>query len=317
MNRVGKVALGCLLFPIGLLVLTVIVFLGARATGVPEPRLTQTELSQPVEESIPQTALRRSEGFDGPESAEVEPEIVVILEMEEGRFTVASGPAEEGIRVQADYDEATYRLQKNYDLEGETPVFRLRFRSTVSLLRRLAQDGSFSDDDVDQNQIDVILPQNVAMKLILRFKKAEAEIHLDGLALTDLVTEFRMGEYSVLLDEPNPVPMRAFVGDFAMGEFEIEGLANFRVRRAKVKGQLGECRIDFRESLLRDTEIGVHWKMGEVNLRVPADAFWDPSSSVTASLGEVTTDRGRPDQDFDPEVTRRLKVDASIFMGEI
>jgi hypothetical protein len=316
MNRVGKAALGCFLFPIGLGVIGLMIFLGAKAVGVPDSRSAQTELTQAIEgdASDAATALARNPQSDS--AIEVQPGMVVILEMEEGKFTVEPGPVEDGIRVEAEYDEATYRLEKNYDVEGETPIFHLRFKSTVSLLRRLAQ-GGFDDEDMENNDIVVTLPEGVPIKLVMILKKSESEINLDGIALTDLVTKFRMGEYSIVSQTLNPILMREFKGDFAMGEFEVEGMANFRARQLTVSGQMGETLLDFRESLSRDTVMDVRWRMGEVNLRVPSDAFWDPSSSFTATMGEVSNGRRKASTDFDPEFAKRLRVDASILMGEL
>ena len=50
MNRAGKIALGCLLAPIGFVVLIVVFFSAIRMAGVPEPRVTQRTLEQDLAE---------------------------------------------------------------------------------------------------------------------------------------------------------------------------------------------------------------------------------------------------------------------------
>ena len=49
MNRAAKVALGCALFPVGLFVIGLVVFAGARAVGVPESRSRSESLEQAVQ----------------------------------------------------------------------------------------------------------------------------------------------------------------------------------------------------------------------------------------------------------------------------
>jgi hypothetical protein len=315
MNRVGKAALGCLLFPIGLAVLALIVFAGARAVGVPDARQAQKQLHQPLEAETTEAATELARREVDEPAVEAPAGMVVVLEMEEGTFAIESGPLEDGIQVDADYDEATYTLEKHYDLDGETPVFRLDFHSKVSMLRRLAQGGHASDTDV--NDILITLPEGLPIQLILRLKKAQAEINLDELAITDLVTEFRMGEYTITSKKPNPVIMQRFRGDWTMGDFTVDGVSNLRAGLVKISGHMGTARMDFRDALTRDTVLDMGWRMGEIDLRVPGDAVWDPSSHLSATLGEVSNGRSRNPSELDPETAHRLKVDASVLLGEI
>lgn len=319
MNRAAKAALGCVLFPVGLFVIGLVVFAGARAVGVPESRSRSQSLEQALDAppAPPTTEITSEPSGESSSVTQVEPGVIVFLELEEGMFTIEPGPAEQGIRVDADYDEATYRLEQSYDIEGETPVYRLRFESTVGWLRRLATQGGFDDGDMAENDILVTLPRDVPLKLVLKASKSETEVNLDGLALTDLAVDFDMGEYNVVSHRANPIPMGTFAGNFGMGEFDVEGISNFRCSRVEVEGSMGEARLDFRETLLQDTDVRVKWRMGEIGLRVPDDAYWDPDSRFSATMGEVDNARVGRTSDFDPETAHHLKVDASIFMGEM
>ena len=93
MNRAGKIALGCLLAPIGILVLIVVFFAALKMTPLPEPNVTQTTLEQGLGSSSgrgagtdPQTTLESTPVPD-PVALGDEP-VVAYIDLEEGYFTV-------------------------------------------------------------------------------------------------------------------------------------------------------------------------------------------------------------------------------------
>jgi hypothetical protein len=329
MNRAGKIALGCLLAPIGVLVLIVVFFSAIRMTGVPEPRVTQRSLEQDLATTdTGETVLERRGETDTGRQTGLTPErpeptrldhmgadpVQVVIDLDEGYFTIAPGPADEGIRVEADYDEATYELTQNYSLDREgRPTYLLRLKSRVSFLRRLAQDGGFEDDDL-ANTVEVQLPVDTPMALYLSLAKAEAEVDLTGLALENAATRFRMGEFKLMVDEDNPIEMKDFVNDSSMGEMRLHGLSRLRAERLELNGSMGEFVVDLEGGLTRDTEIKIGMKMGEMTLRLPENAVWDPHSNVKASLGEIEGSLDHPGNP-DPEVDPVLRVNGSVFMG--
>jgi len=318
MNRVAKAGIGCLLLPVGVAALGLFFFLAMKAAGVPDPVPKDQEFAQeiPATIRIPSgggpTAMERVDQGSTANAA-----VVIDLDVEECAFYIESGPAEDGVRVEARYDEATDELERSYDLDGYTPVFRLKFRSKISFWRRIAQDGSFSDEDFAQNEITVFLPEETPIALSIRVSKAEAEILLDDLVLTNLVTTLSMGEYSVEMTTPNPVVMDLATFGLSMGEGTIRGLSNLRARSIRVEGGMGETRIDFGDELLVDTELIARMKMGEMIIEVPDNALYDPQSRVKATMGEVNNGMDRGQRVDDPELARRISLDASVLMGEI
>ena len=192
--------------------------------------------------------------------------------------------------MEASYDEATYELTKSYDMEGDTPVFRLEFRSTISFWRRIAQDGSFSDEDFGMNEITVFLPERHAHRaadegLQGREPRCSSTISCSP----SLVTEGSMGEYSFSMDTPNPVTMDSASIKMSMGEGTFRGLANLRARSLT-------CMAAWARSG-STSAIPCSWtpcsmpgcSMGEMRIEVPDDALYDADSRVKATLGEVGT----------------------------
>ena len=133
MNRVAKVGLGCLLLPVGTTVLALIFFLSMKAAGVPDPEPKDQTFAQEIgtrlEPTAPGTNLERSGDQPALSRQASAAAVIVDIDVQECRFYLESGPAEDGVRVEASYDEATYVLEKAYDLEGDTPIFRLKSKN--------------------------------------------------------------------------------------------------------------------------------------------------------------------------------------------
>ncbi len=326
MNRAGKIALGCLLAPVGFLALILFFLAIGRVAGVPESRTTSATLEQPISEgSKTGSAVTNLERVDGSRTRPGEnspnqglqdnPGVTVTLNLEEGQFEIVPGPADEGIRVDADYDEATYELTQKYDVDGKGhPTYELKFKSRVSLLRRLANWEQLEESEHD-NHVIVQLPVNTPMILNMRISKGESEVDLSGLALRGLKTNLRMGEHGITVDEVNPIDMEELDIDTSMGEFGFDGLSRLRARKIEVTGSMGEVRVDLGGPLEIDTELFVSMKMGELSLFLPDNAIWD-SSGLKAALAEVGGSTDGP-QSLDPETSPVLRLDGSVFLGEI
>jgi hypothetical protein len=303
-------------------VLVVVFWTGLRMAGVPEPDVTQKTLEQPLPASAPPST--QLETVPSGQDETVRPDVAwdaaaavrVMLDMDEGEFTIEPGPAHEGIRVEADYDEATYDLKQEYSVDDDGhPVYLLRFKSKVSFLRRLAQEGGFESNDL-QNTVRVQLPVDTPMELFLSLAKTEADVDLSGLALTNLVTKLRMGEVQLAVDELNPLEMESAVLNCGMGEFNLQGLSRLRAASIDLEGTMGEFTLDFDAALERDTQLVVHGKMGEITLRLPDNAIWDPEGGFKSTWADVTGNLENP-RGVDPELSPVLTMNGGIFMGEL
>ncbi|HEX9640127.1 MAG TPA: hypothetical protein VGB13_02305 [Candidatus Krumholzibacteria bacterium] len=319
MHKAAKVALGCLLAPVGLLVLSVIFFAGLHMAGVPDADQTSTSLEQALPAA--ETQLVRSDGpVDdslGVAAGELSQEKIVLvdLDLSEGAFTIIPGPAAEGIRVEADYDQGSYKLEQKYDFEGGRPRYRLRFGSTISFWRRIADDGSITDEELEKNQITVQLPRDTPMNLTLKMGIAQADIELDGLALNELIADFKMGEFNVSTKELNPIAMQRVELCGRMGEMSFEGVSYLRAATVLSSCAMGEVLLDLGGPLTRDTEIIAKMRMGEMRLNLPAAARWDSESRFSAQWGEING--AREGIENAAEDAALLSVDAAVFMGEM
>jgi hypothetical protein len=241
----------------------------------------------------------------------------VLLEMEEGMFEILPGPPEQGIQVKADYDESTYELTQEYDVDKDgTPVYHLRFCSKIAFLRRLMKNGHFSDEDMAANRIRVQLPRDTPMELVMALDRSQTEIDLSGVALRQAVCKLRMGEYRLDVNEPNPVAMETFLVDSSMGQVRMGGLSRLRAHRLITQGMMGEMRMDLGGALRNETLLEARMRMGQLRMNLPENAHWDfAHGGVRASMGNVTGTTQNPGTP-DPEGPK-LHIDAGVLMGEL
>lgn len=315
MRRAAKIGLGCLFAPLGLLVLG-LVFVGSmKVVGVPETRITDEREAQPLPEEV-RTALTNRFLETGGDQIAMEPAVRVFLDLDFGHFRVESGPADEGITVDAEYDEGTFELLRDYGIEEGVPTFNLVFRSKVHWLRRLVNTGGISDEDMDVNEIIIYLPEGVPLDLRVKLARSESELDLSDLALTNLVTEMSMGSYEVDMRTDNPVPLARARFDVGMGETTLTGLSHLRAGQIDVEGGMGEITADFGVSLLTDTIFNARLRMGEMALRIPDDAMFDPRSECRVVLGEYNDSSVTGRRIDDPELAKRFLLNGSVLMGE-
>ncbi len=321
MRRASKVALGCLLSPLVLLVFALIFVLSARMSGVPEPSMVDTELGQkvPTEIATPKpsttrTHLERRETAASDEEAQAPSNAVrVVIEMEEAEFHIDPGPAEDGIKVEAKYDKATYDLMQNYDVDNDgTPTYHLSFKSRVHWLKRVLAEKNFSEDHPD-NRIEVRLPVDTPMDLQISLAKGEGKVDLTNLALTKLTSKFTMGDYQMDVDRSNSLDMSRLSLEGKMGEFEINGISRLAARSILIVGGMGEMRVHFGGPLLRDTSLVTNMRMGEMSLRLPDNAVWQGDGK--AVFGEVSGGEGQREIS-DPEGPR-LSYRSKVSFGEL
>lgn len=320
MNRAGKIALGCLLFPVFLLLLMLVFALSARMAGVPESEPVSTELAQGLEvERVEPRAERPETRLETRGSQErgipaFHGEFVrVRLELEEAEVEIVPGPADKGIQVAADYDEAVYDLRQEYGMDDDGhATYLLQLRPRIHWLRRLLAGGEKEMEETD-NFVRVRLPVDTPMELSMKLSKASAEIDLTDIAVVAWTGRLNMGEYSLEVDTQNPIDMSTLNLECKMGEFELHGLARLAPREMVLVGNMGEMRVDLGGPLVRDTALVVRMTMGELSLRLPDNAMWD--GDATAWLGEVTGDTENPELS-DPEGPK-LHYKARVSFGEL
>ena len=232
----------------------------------------------------------------------------VFLEM--GEFTIEPGPAGQGIRLEGDYDEASFDLEELYeqDPNGEW-TYRVSLKSNRSWL------SFFGGSQENHNSLRLILPRDHPMAVEGTLKAGTSDVDLGGLDLTGVDLNLKMGEHDLRFSEPTARPLERIVVDSAWGEIDVESLGNGSPKEVLFEGVGGEFDFDLRGEWAGDSRVEVSFKLGELDIELPTNArVVLDSSSMT--LGERNISGLGGEDSLPPEApTLHLAVQGSL--GEL
>lgn len=266
-KRRGCLKVGCLgcLVLLGLTIVGLVV-LALIATFVEAPPAAVEHRT--FDQKPPGSALVWGEQIEGgaePRSIDLLPRMQVdepgriILDLSMGEFEIVPGPAGEPVRIEADYDTASFELVQEYETYGERGwIYRIEFDSKFGFFRQLGSK------DPGDNRIRIVLPRDVPLALEGTLGLGEARVELGGLWLVDVDLDVGVGEHTVSFEEPLLQPLERFRLEGSLGETRIRGLGQASPRRALVGHSIGELRVDLSGAWLQDAEVSVESSLGEL-----------------------------------------------------
>lgn len=231
----------------------------------------------------------------------------VELDLGQGEFYLRPGVSGDGVRVKARFDRSAHELLDTLEvLPDSTWVYRVEYRQTISGLEALLR-AVFGGNQ--ESRVEVFLPPDVPIDLVLNLKQGGGEAQLGGLWLRDATINYGQGGFELDVDQPLREPMNRLVIAGSMGGFEATRLGNASPRYLGVDCSMGGGEVDLRGQWLNDADVDLKVNMGGMAVLVPA--------GVTVNGAAVAGDEAglRP---ADPEVplpVLNVKVDQS--MGEI
>jgi hypothetical protein len=232
----------------------------------------------------------------GPRSLDLEPDLEspvalgrVLLDLSMGEFTVVPGPAAEGIRVEADYDRASFDLEEHYEQEEDgTWTYELRLKNRVSWMRRI-----WGNEDI-KNQVRVILPRGFPMALEGKFGMGKSDLELGGLWLSQVDLDLSTGEHDVAFSEPTLKPLERLQVDARWGEVDLLSIGNASPAETEIQGKGGEFGVNLQGAWRTDGHVAVEFQFGECNVRLPEDVQV-VYQRAKVGLGEKNLRRPEPD----------------------
>lgn len=294
------VLFGCL----GLILLiAIIVGVGAfmALNGVKNEQVADTELTPSSGEAIDPAhlaALARRSGR-------------VELLLGQGEFIVQPGEPGAGVKVKARFDQSAHELLDTLEvLPDSTWVYRVEYRQTISGLESLLR-AVFGGNQ--ESRVEVYLPPDVPIDLVLDVKQGGGEAELGGLWLRDATITYGQGGFELAVSEPLREPMGRLVIAGSMGGFEVTRLGNASPRYLGIDCNMGGGEVDLSGQWLNDANIDLKVRMGGMAVLVPVGVqvngapvqgddpqlrATDPevslpalSISVDQSMGEVVIER--------------------------
>jgi hypothetical protein len=290
----------------------------------PAPALEPGPRSEPGDEAVPGEA-EETDAAEAEAPGELPlaaallvegPPLRVRISLEEGEFRIRRGGVGGVVRVEGTYDSAVYELSQEYEPdEVEGGLLTVKLRRNISAVRSLL---TALRDDSPENHLVVELPAGLPLDLSLNLSKGEHEVDLTGLAVVRLDVDARMGEFEMLVGQPNPVEMVEAVVVAKMGEFELRGLGDANLRHLSYTGSMGDHVIDFGGAARVDTSAEVSISMGSGRVRVPGDRDFEIERR-SSFLAELSTYRAGPrgGPEDPPPQEGLLTLDLSVRMGEL
>lgn len=267
----------------------------------PPPMPAYASADQPEMPNI----LPMSDSAEAPVSAAG----TLVLDLRMGDFTIEPGPADQPIRVEADYNTKAFTLKENY-LENDdgTWKYEVTFGGRGGLLGALLRGNN------SNNKVTITIPRGHPIEIVGRIGMGESESDLGGLWITRVDLDLSAGDHFLEFREPLPFPMDEFNLDSSMGSLEVRTLGGASPRKVEVEHGMGELLLDLEGEWRRDAEIDVQFSMGECRL-------WSPDSArleigrASVGLGEKRIKRQK-EGDL-PANAPTLTLNVSGSMGEL
>lgn len=283
----------------------------------PEPTERLAERTLPAPPPLVGAAPDAPDTVDLGENPELRPlaapDVAVgtlILDLAMGDFVLRPGPADEPLRVEADFDASQFELVEEFT-EGEEGrwTYRVRFGGKGGFLGMLFGGGSSGPG----NRVEIVVPQGHPVRLVGEIGLGESKIDLGGLWVESVDLEYGPGDHFLEVREPLPVPMESFATVSSMGEMEIRGLGNASPESVEVEHGMGDLFLDLQGAWRRDADVTTRFRMGQCRIWVPETARVDLSGG-SVSMGNART--RLPEVDL-PADAPTIRLDTGGSMGNL
>ena len=232
----------------------------------------------------------------------------VMVDLSAGEFRIRPGEPGESLRVEADFDGASFELEEELVAEDDgTWSYRVRFGARGGWL------GMLRGKEVNNN-VTLVLPRGRPITLVGEVGLGESEIDLGGLWLEHLDLDLGAGEHLVEFSEPTLAPVPEMRIEGSAGELKLRQVGNASPATLRVEQSFGASRIDLGGAWRQDADVDVRFGFGECRIR-QGDTARLTIESARVSAGERRISLA--DEDSLPEDAPLLTLEVSGTAGEL
>lgn len=217
----------------------------------------------------------------------------VVLDLSGTEFRIRPGGPGEALGVRASYDMNSYAMEQEETVaEDGTWTWRVRFERTGGFLTAIQEMLGGTKPDVE-----FVLPTGVPLALDATMEQGALQGRLDGLWLTDVAFEGRMGAGVLDIGEPAPQPAESFTVKSSMGGWVFRGVANLSPRTVSFESSMGGGVLDLQGDWMRDASISVRNRRGGLEILVDDDEVVTGLDGVEGAGGAIAApeDAERPE----------------------
>lgn len=287
------------------------------ADNTPEPVERRAERMLPPAPPLPTLPPQR----DAPETIVLPPSEMppvddvrpgtLILDLRMGDFTIEPGPADQPIRVEADFDASNFELKEEFVETDDAWTYKVEFGGRGGLLGLLLRGGGNNPG----NRVKIIVPRGHPLRLVGEISMGESQIDLGGLWVREVDLDMGAGDHFVEFREPLPFPMERFAMKTSMGGVEVRSLGDASPAEVRVEHGMGDLFLDLEGAWRNDSEIRADFSMGQCRIWLP-DGVNVVLDRRSVSMGEARIDE-LPDPSTLPAGAPTLHISASGSMGEL
>jgi hypothetical protein len=207
----------------------------------------------------------------------------VVLRFAQGEFSLHPAAPGEELTVKANYDADIYVLEDNFTMAPDsTWVYEVEFYRTIGGLQALMRQIVGSGHD---SKVQVFIPRDIPIELIIDSEEGGFEAELGGLWLTDARIDFAKGGFALEISEPLKEPLGSLVIQGSMGGFSAEGLGNASPAVLDVNCSMGGAEVDLTGQWLNDCAARLSIRMGGMAVIVPDDVKVEGARCRAAACG--------------------------------
>ncbi|MCP3979292.1 MAG: hypothetical protein GY716_08190 [bacterium] len=206
------------------------------------------------------------------ESRVLTPEVVgggrVVLAIEAAELHVRPAVPGESLRVEARFDVNAFALEGELDPgAGGDWIYRVTFGAAED---SGAFSGLMSVARGSPSRVDVFLPVDSPLDLVLNLRKGGAVVRLGGLRLRSAELEFESGAVDLDVDEPLREPMQSLSISTTSAGALINNLGNASPRRLDVTYRMGQIDMGLLGNWVADAEISIDGGTGGGVVHLPS-----------------------------------------------
>jgi hypothetical protein len=189
----------------------------------------------------------------------------VRIRVANGGFELAPAEPGEPLRVDAEYDAASYRLDERLVEREDGWDYELEFDRTGSLVMSVLKQllGGTSPT------LTIYLPPDAPLDLDLEVYRGGGSIELGGLWLRSVRMHAKQGGVDFRVSDPLRLPVEEMTIEAAMGGMAVSELGNASPRKLDVDVNMGGLALDLDGEWLVDSQISIGASRGEVDMRLP------------------------------------------------
>lgn len=240
----------------------------------------------------------------------------VKLDIQYARFKLKRGDQLGSVVVNGTYDQANFDLKTEAKEKDNQIIYDISFenkRNALAMIWETVAADHRNDEDsfLHKNELEILLPADMPIDLVLDLGIGKNDMDLTGLAINSITGEVSKGGIDVVMKEPNPIPMQEMRFEGQTGNFNWYDVQNYNFKEGTFHGNMGQLEVIASGPFKQDTLLNVDHEIGELKIINGADTNLD--NQVKASLADKS--RGIPTE-HDPNLPT-LTIKGKFALGDM